>query len=120
MTRGEAVLPRDLGPVRKLARDYVDARRSFAEYLLPTMLVILVLSFWPNPAVQLYAFLALYGYFLLVIIDSVILNRGLKRRLRERYPDENKRGVTSYALMRSMQIRGLRMPKPVVRRGAKI
>jgi hypothetical protein len=39
---------RDQGPVRRFARDYVDARWNAAEFLLPVLIAILVLSMIPG------------------------------------------------------------------------
>ncbi len=118
MDRGEAVLPRDKGPVRTFARDYIDTRRCAAEYFLLGAVVIFVMGF--VPALALYAVLAFYGFILVIVADSVIITRGLKREARRRFPDESTKGVSSYAVIRSLQFRGLRMPKPRVRRGAEI
>ena len=42
----ERYLPaRDQGPVKRFVRDYVDARLSIAEFLLPLLLVIMVLQY---------------------------------------------------------------------------
>src|SRR6516164_10600621 len=45
--RGEewAMPPRDRGPVRAFARDYVDSKRRFSEYYMYGRLVLLVLLF---------------------------------------------------------------------------
>ncbi len=43
-------LERDKGPVRRFLRDYVDSRRTVAEFFLPMILVVLLLSFVPFPA----------------------------------------------------------------------
>ena len=55
--RGEesAMPARDKGPVRRFVRNYIDERRSFAEYFLVIIVVILFLTLIPIPAVQLLA-----------------------------------------------------------------
>ena len=48
-TGDERYLPaRDKGPVKRFIRDYVDARLSIAEFLLPLLIVIMVLQYSRN------------------------------------------------------------------------
>ena len=45
-TGDERYLPaRDKGPVKRFIRNYVDARLSIAEFLLPLLVVIMVLQY---------------------------------------------------------------------------
>ncbi|MEV0846911.1 DUF3043 domain-containing protein [Streptomyces sp. NPDC049954] len=117
-TGDERYLPaRDKGPVRKLARDYVDSRRCVAEWFLPAAVVILVLSMVRVGALQNIALLFWLLLIILIVVDSVRIAMGLKKELRTRYPNEPKKGAVAYALMRTLQMRRLRMPKPQVQRG---
>ncbi|WP_229845031.1 DUF3043 domain-containing protein [Streptomyces cinnamoneus] len=114
----ERYLPaRDKGPVRSFARDFVDARYSVAEFFLPLALVILVLSMINQGKFQSYVLLAWLVVILLIVINSVITGITLKRALKQRFPDEPTRGAVPYALMRTLQMRRLRLPKPKVKRG---
>ncbi|MFM9367465.1 DUF3043 domain-containing protein [Streptomyces sp. Da 82-17] len=114
----ERYLPvRDKGKVRRFARDFVDSRFCIAEYFLPMAVIILVLSMLRNPQLQNIALLLWLGVILLIVIDSVFTGIRLKKQLRERFPDEPKRGAVAYALMRTLQMRRLRLPKPQVKRG---
>ncbi|MDX3232682.1 DUF3043 domain-containing protein [Streptomyces sp. ME19-01-6] len=114
----ERYLPaRDKGPVRRFARDYVDSRFFVAEFFLPLAVVILVLSMIQAGAMQTYVLLLWMLVILLIVINSIVLGIQLKRQLRKRFPDENLRGVVAYALMRTLQMRRLRLPKPQVKRG---
>ncbi|MCF3131816.1 DUF3043 domain-containing protein [Streptomyces olivochromogenes] len=114
----ERYLPaRDKGPVRKFARDWVDARFNVAEFFLPLAVVILVLSVVQVPALQNIALLLWLVVIVLIVLDSILSGFRLKKRLAERFPDTNKRGAVAYALMRSLQMRRLRLPKPQVKRG---
>ncbi len=123
MTQGlkagnESLLPaRDRGPVRKYARDLVDTRRSVAEYFLPLALIILVLNFTDNAQVQLFGSALWMLLVVLIVVDSVVLTRQLKKGLRRVHPGENTKGVVPYALMRSMQIRRFRLPPARPRAG---
>ncbi|WP_176953763.1 DUF3043 domain-containing protein [Streptomyces indicus] len=114
----ERYLPaRDKGPVRKFARDFVDSRFCIAEYFLPMAVVILVLSMLRNAQLQNIALLLWLAVILMIVVDSVFTGFRLKKQLRERFPDEPKRGAVAYALMRTLQMRRLRLPKPQVKRG---
>ncbi|WP_069812086.1 DUF3043 domain-containing protein [Streptomyces sp. TP-A0874] len=108
---------RDRGPVRKFVRDYVDSRFSVPEFFLPLAVIILVLSTMPSPTLQNISQLLWLCVIVVMILDFVTLSFRLKKRLRERFPDENLRGAVPYALMRSLQMRRLRLPKPTVKRG---
>ena len=108
---------RDRGPVRKYARDLVDARRSVAEFFLPFALVILVLSFAPNSQWKTLGSTLWLVLVVLIIVDSVVMAMRLRRGLRKNLPDQPTKGVLPYALMRSMQIRRFRLPPPRIRSG---
>ena len=54
---------------------------------------------------------------LVVVVDTSWLLFRLKRALRAEFPDESLKGITFYALMRVLQLRWLRMPKPQVKVG---
>jgi hypothetical protein len=112
--------PRDRGPVRRFVRNYVDSRRSAAEFFLPVALVVLLATFVRNEVVYSIGILLWLVLLAVVIIDSVLIARGLKRALQSRFPNEETKGSTSYALLRSMQLRRLRLPKPQVKPGATI
>ncbi|CAL9403387.1 putative protein [Streptomyces sp. enrichment culture] len=114
----ERYLPaRDKGPVRRFARDFVDSRFNIAEWFLPMAVVILVLSMVQVPAMQNVALLLWLVVIVLIVIDSFVTGFRLRKRLNERFAGENKRGAVAYALMRSLQMRRLRLPKPQVKRG---
>ncbi|WP_129309544.1 DUF3043 domain-containing protein [Streptomyces sp. L2] len=114
----ERYLPaRDKGPVRRFARDWVDSRFNVAEFFLPLAVVILVLSVVRVPAIQSIALLLWLIVIVLIVLDAAVSGFRLKKRLAERFPDANRRGAVAYALMRSLQMRRLRLPKPQVKRG---
>jgi len=41
----------------------------------------------------------------------------LRKELTRRFPDDSQKGATMYAVMRALQVRFLRMPKPQVKVG---
>lgn len=119
-TGEEKYLPaRDQGPVRRAVRDWVDARVSVAEFLLPLLLLILVLqATGSKQLVQLSSQLWAVTI-LLLLVDTVWIRFRLQRLLRERFPDESLRGTTFYALTRMLQLRFMRLPKPNVKVGGR-
>ncbi|MFD9354235.1 DUF3043 domain-containing protein [Streptomyces sp. NPDC060031] len=114
----ERYLPaRDKGPVRKFVRDFVDSRFSVAEMFLPLAVIILVLSMVRVQSIQSIALMLWLGVIVLIILDSIGLVFRLRKALTERFPDEPRRGAIAYGLMRTLQMRRLRLPKPQVKRG---
>lgn len=113
----ERYLPlRDRGPQKKFVRDYVDARFSIGEILIPVMFAVIILTFIPSTQVQAIGIIALWSFFLVSVIDVIVLGAVLTRKLRQRYGDKTER-VRWYAAMRALQLRMLRLPKPQVKRG---
>ncbi len=117
-TGDERYLPaRDKGPVRRFARDWVDSRFNVAEFFLPLAVVILVMSVINNTAIKNIALLLWLIVIVLIVLDAAVSGFRLRSRLAERFPDQNRKGAVAYALMRSLQMRRLRLPKPQVKRG---
>ncbi|WP_193241437.1 DUF3043 domain-containing protein [Streptomyces phaeolivaceus] len=117
-TGDERYLPaRDKGPVRRFARDFVDSRFHIAEFFLPLAVIILVLSMVQVASLQNVALLLWLFVIVLIVVDSISLGFRLKKQLAARFPDANKKGAVAYALMRTLQMRRLRLPKPQVKRG---
>jgi hypothetical protein len=111
----DSYLPaRDRGPVRKLVRDVVDTRRNVGSFFLVIAGVALIGTVVPNLAVRSYASFLLFAFFLLLIVDSVVLSRRINRAVTERFPDAPKRGLSWYGISRSTMIRRWRFPKPDV------
>ncbi|WP_433215868.1 DUF3043 domain-containing protein [Microtetraspora malaysiensis] len=126
MLRGEEkyLLPRDKGPVRRFARDWVDSRRLPGQYFLPAVLVIMLLSVVPFPPQIRVAVLTVYTLALPIVMVAVIGNSfyvgyRVKQAAAQKFPGENLKGIGFYAAMRSSQIRRLRFPKPMVLPGGK-
>jgi hypothetical protein len=119
MTTGDEryFLERDKGPVRKFLRDFVDSRRTVAEFFLPIILLILLTSFIPIREIQLLSSALWLASMLLLIVDLTVLSFKIRRELARRFPDDKGRGHVFYAIIRSTQIRRLRMPKPAVKPG---
>jgi hypothetical protein len=62
------------------------------------------------------------GFFLLLVVDSVVLGRRIKGKVAERFPDgsQKTKGVVWYGITRSTMIRRWRFPKPDVAVGAEV
>lgn len=120
MLRGEEryLPPRDRGPERRFLRDAVDSRWNVGEILLPVMLVLLVGTLIPVAGLQRGAFLAVYGFMLFGIVDCWLLWRRTKRAFTAAFGQEPPRGSAFYLVMRAFQLRGSRVPRPAVERGA--
>lgn len=117
--RGEewALPPRDRGPGKALARDYVDSKRRVSEYYMYGLLVLLVLLFVPSLIVKTIVPLLVLAAVLVMAFEGIYLGRKVKSLAAQRLPGESTRGLSLYAAMRALQIRRLRVPKPRVKPG---
>jgi hypothetical protein len=115
----ERYLPaRDRGPARAFTRDFVDSRFTVAEFFIFVAIAVLVLGFIRNQAVQSFVSLAFFAFTAVIVIDTVILLWSLNKRAKEKFPDKaDRKGITLYAMLRTLQLRRLRLPPPRVRRG---
>lgn len=121
-TGDERYLPaRDRGPVKRFIRDWIDSRFTLGEILVPLLIVTLVLGFVGNPAIVMVGQMVTMAILLMLILNVLVIRFALRRQLQQRFPDEAPwRGTTYYAVMRSMQIRLLRLPKPQRKIGEKL
>src|SRR5215469_4664139 len=124
MRRGEewALPARDRGPVRALARDYVDSRRFIvSEYILFGVFVLIFIIFAlgssKHSAVVLYVELGIVG---VIAIESLCYGTMVTRLAKRRLPGESTRGIIWYVAKRSLRLRVSRIPPPRVQRGASI
>jgi len=112
----ERYLPaRDQGPVRRFVRDWVDARLSVAEFLLPLLILIMVLQAAGSTRLQSFSSGLWAITILLLVLDTVWVRIRLRQALRATFPDEDLKGTTFYALVRALQLRFMRLPKPGVK-----
>jgi DUF3043 family protein len=122
MRRGEAwaLNPRDRGAGRALARDFIDSKRRVSEYYMYVLVVLLVAVFVRNKTAQEIISPLVLALVLVVVADAVLIRRSLTKLVAERLPGETVRGLTGYSVMRALQIRRFRVPKPRVGPGDKI
>ena len=117
MRGDERYLPaRDQGPVKRLVRDVVDARWNVAELFLPVGVLVL-LAGTISPTIRAATYLMWVVLVVAMVIDSIVLRYLARRAVMQRLPDASLAGVTSYALLRSTQLRRLRLPPPRLKRG---
>lgn len=116
---------RDRGPQRRLARDVVDSRFTAGELVLPALFLVIIVSSVRTEDVvldlyiQLGTLIAMWGLFVLVGLDGYLLGKKTLRIAQEKFGDKTEKGLRWYAAMRSIQMRGMRLPKPQVKRGNK-
>ena len=121
MRRGEdwALGPRDRGPLKKLARDYVDAHRRPSEYYMYALilLVVALIGGRSNHVISNYMQIVLIAIIAIIAVDAMFLRRSIQRLAAERLPGESTRGLTFYAIMRALQLRRFRTPAPWLKPG---
>ena len=121
MTGDESGLPpRDKGAVRRFIRDYVDARRNLAEFMLPVMLIVLALSFLRTSAILLFVSpssptASSSPPSATPSSCGAACGPGSPRSSARR--PRRTRGNGMYAAMRAFQLRRSRMPRVQVKRG---
>jgi hypothetical protein len=122
-TGDDRYLPaQDKGPVRRFARDYVDARYSVMEFALPILLVVSLVGVVFSPQYPWLAGLVNLLFLAMVLLigaDWFLLTGGLRKAISVKFPNESTKGISFYAVRRTMQMRRWRLPKPMVKRGEK-
>ena len=121
MKQGEswALNPRDRGPVRALARDYIDSKRRISEFYMYILVLLLAAVFLHNKTEQEYISPLVLVLVVIILVDAQLIRRSLVKLVAQRLPGESTRGLTMYAVMRALQIRRFRMPAPRVQPGDK-
>src|SRR3984957_3402947 len=121
MRRGEewALQPRDRGPMKKLARDYVDAHRRPSEFYMYALIVLVValVAGKSHKALNSDLQFLLLAIIVVIIVDAMLLRRSITKLAKERLPGESTRGIAFYAIMRALQLRRFRNPAPGVKPG---
>jgi hypothetical protein len=114
----ERYLPaRDRGPMKRFVRDFVDARFSLVELLIPLMIVTLILGYSGNARLAAIGNAILLGTLVMVTFDMLLMRGRLRKQLARRFPGESTKGTTYYAVVRALQMRFMRMPKAQVKIG---
>lgn len=111
---------RDRGPERRFIRDYVDARFSLIELVIPLLLVTMILGYSGNDGLRNIGNTVLMVTVLLVIVDMVLLRFRIRREMARRFPESSTKGQTYYAITRAMQMKFMRLPKAQVKIGQQL
>src|SRR3712207_9122259 len=80
-------------PARRLVRDVGDARRNAGSFFLLVAALVLIGNFVPNEQVRSYTVSIWLVFFLLIIADSIVLGRRIKKKVLERFPRSEERRV---------------------------
>jgi hypothetical protein len=122
---------RDRGPIKAFVRDAVDGRISLGEIFIPVAVLVLVLGFVRVQIVQVILLWVWLFMLIGVVIDSLFIAWRLRSTMPAAFPDADPKvgtvrdergndvygtkGAILYGVIRSLQIRKLRLPPPKVR-----
>jgi len=115
------LLPRDQGPVRRYARDIVDARRNFLGLFMPSA-IFMIFAMMALPQIQYYVSPMMLLWMLVMTVDALLIARRVNRAVEAKFPDntESRFKLGLYAAGRASQIRRMRIPRPQVSPGATV
>ena len=108
------------GPVRRFARDYLDARTSLGEGFMPLALLLIVSMFIQqlSPAIFVYTVLAIYAALILMAIDAWLAWRNCKVLIEHKFGEGKVPPRSGFQMAtRIFYMRRWRMPRPMVKRG---
>ena len=108
------------GPERRFMRDFIDARTSLGEFLLPASILAVIASISVGNADELGGLIILvfYGIVLYAIVEVIVIMRSLKKHFIAKYGEVKlPRGWRFYMASRHFNLRRFRLPRPKVGRG---
>jgi hypothetical protein len=110
---------RDQGPVRQFVRNHVDRRISMGELFVPIAFAVLLLAIaFPTDGFVQTLISSLWTVMLVgLFVDISVLTVTLRKKLKSDFPQYTGRGDVLYAIMRSITLRAMRLPKPLVKIG---
>ena len=97
--------------------------------MIPLMFAVIIATFLPQYnandgseiGLQMTVIIAMYGFFLVAVLDAIIFGRKLLKVMADKFGDTRlEKGHRWYAATRAFQFRPLRVPKPQVVRGQKM
>ena len=110
---------RDQGPVRQYVRNHVDRRISMGELFVPIAFSVLLLAIaFPTDGFVQSLISSLWTVMLVgLLVDVSFLSVSLRKNIKSNFPQYTGRGDVLYAIMRSITLRAMRLPKPLVKIG---
>lgn len=112
---------RDRGPQKRFVRDFIDSKFTLGEVVMPALFVMILLSAVDSVVVQVATLLTMWVLFIGVGLHAYLLGRTAKKQLAAKYGSSKvDSGIVWYSVMRSIQMRPMRLPKPQVKRGTKV
>jgi hypothetical protein len=88
--------------------------------MIPLLIVTMVLGYSGNARLAGIGNTILVGTMLLVVVDMLVMRRRLRKELARRFPDVDPKGTTYYTIMRSLQMKFMRLPKARVKIGQEL
>ena len=123
MARGDDRYLRDAdrGPQKRFMRDYIDSHFTLGELLVPMMFLVIIATFFPSTQAAFWAMGFIWLYLVVCVVEGVIYGRVVRKKIADVLGAEKlEKGFYFQSVGRSMQMRFLRMPKPQVKRFAKV
>lgn len=123
MARGDDryLRPGERGPQKRFMRDFIDARFTLGELLLPLMFLVIFATMIPQAYAAVWAMAFIWIYLAICIIEGVTYGFMIRKRVAAVVGESKvEKGFVFQSLGRSMQIRMLRLPKPQVKRFTKV
>ena len=108
------------GPQKRFMRDFIDARTGLGEYLMPASIAFVVVSlfFNNNSNVSGWIILSFYALVFVTLGETFWAMRSMKAQMTAKFGDTvMPRGWRLYAAGRMLNLRRLRVPRPIVKRG---
>lgn len=119
MNGEERYLPaRDKGSQKRFVRDFVDSKFRVGEAFMVIAVLFILLSFIPQFA--RFGVYTLWAFVLIMIGDAVIAMLVCRKRIRAVVGKGGQEPIMFYGVMRCIQMRWMRQPRPQVKRGAKV
>ena len=108
------------GPEKRFIRDFVDARTGLGEYLMPASIIFVIISlfFNKNPNMSGWIILAFYVLVFVTLGETFWAMRSLRAQMSKKFSGAPMpRGWRIYTAGRMLNLRRLRVPRPIVKRG---
>jgi hypothetical protein len=83
------------------------------------LIVLLLVLFIQSTAVKAFLYPVVLVMVAIIVTEGILIARGVRKLAAVRYPGQSTRGITMYAIMRTLQLRRFRLPAPRVKPGDK-